>query len=464
MVEHLESSGGTMVENLESSGGTMFENLEHDEIPQARPLHSRDSTKEHYEIPQARPLYSRDSTKEHDEIPQARPLHSRDSTKELDEIPQARPLYSQDSTKEHDEIPQDSQAEDLFGIKVKNMSDEGPYVRGEESYKEKEIPPEISRDGPLTRNTPERCPSPIHSRESTCKPRRIRQRCPRQDVVVIKVEDSDDEEEPYVRGDEACKEDDVPPEISTDPQKDFKDEVKRHMKDKEDGFHPEISTDGRYIRNNSDKCPTSYPDVEIEDDEVTTDSTDESTITPSFHPILNSADLSSDPSTHGGCFPDFPRPVVDPSVSWNDIMTPCFDLNECFSQRAKLHARQKAQKGSESVSCSECGKSFAHKSNLITHERIHNSDRPYPCSICGKRFTQKSHLVTHKRIHTGEKPYSCSTCGKSFTDKSNLVAHQRTHTGLKPYSCPECGKSFGRRAYLLDHQRENKCERVWYFK
>ncbi|XP_072279616.1 uncharacterized protein [Pyxicephalus adspersus] len=373
------------------------------------------------------------------------------------------PLYSQDSTQENQEIPQEDQTGELFDVKVKNSSEKHPNVIGDDEPC-KEIPPEISTDGPNTRNTPERGPSPLYPQESMSKNRKIRHRCPREELVVIKVEDSDDEKEPYVRGEESRKEEEIPPEIGTDTQKDFKDEEKRLMKGKEVEFPQEISTGGRYIRNNSEKCPISYPDVEIEDDDITTDSAEENAIAQNFHPILNSADLSADPSTHSGCFPDFSRPGINPSASWGDVMAPCFDLNECFTQRVKLNARQKVQKGLESVSCSECGKSFAHKSNLITHERIHNSDRPYPCSICGKRFTQKSHLVTHKRIHTGEKPYSCSTCGKSFTDKSNLVAHQRTHTGLKPYSCPECGKSFGRRAYLLDHQRENKCERVWYFK
>ncbi|XP_040177602.1 gastrula zinc finger protein XlCGF48.2-like isoform X2 [Rana temporaria] len=374
------------------------------------------------------------------------------------------PMHAQDSTQEHQETPQDYQAEDLLGIKVKNVSENEPYVMDEEPCKEEdEIPPEIRTDGPSNRNPMERCPSPIYSQEPAHKHRKIGCRYPKDDVVVIKVEDSDDEEEPYVMIDKPCNEKEVPPEISTELQKEFKQE-ETQMEGDEDEFHPGICTDGRYMRNNLEKCAISYPDVEIEDDELASDSTEDSAITPNFHPILNSAELSSDPSTHGGAFPDFSRQANDPSVSWSEVMAPCFDLNECFSQRAKLHARQKALKGPESVSCTECGKSFAHKSNLITHERIHNSDRPYPCSICGKRFTQKSHLVTHKRIHTGEKPYSCSTCGKSFTDKSNLVAHQRTHTGLKPYSCPECGKSFGRRAYLLDHQRENKCERIWYFK
>ncbi|XP_077323405.1 uncharacterized protein LOC143957126 [Lithobates pipiens] len=374
------------------------------------------------------------------------------------------PMHVQDPTQEHQEIAQNYQAEDLLGIKVKNVSENEPYVMDEEPCKEEdEIPPEISTDGPSNRNPIERCSSPLYSQEPVHTHRTIGCHYTKEDVVVIKVEDSDDEE-PYVVTDKPCKEKEVPPEISTDLQTEFKQEETTQMTGKEDEFHPAICTDGRYIRNNLEKCAISYPDVEIEDDELASDSTEDSAVTPSFHPILNSGELSSDPSTHGGGFPDFSRPAIDPSVSWSDVVTPCFDLNECFSQRAKLHARQKALKGPESVSCSECGKSFAHKSNLITHERIHNSDRPYPCSICGKRFTQKSHLVTHKRIHTGEKPYSCSTCGKSFTDKSNLVAHQRTHTGLKPYSCPECGKSFGRRAYLLDHQRENKCERIWYFK
>ncbi|PIO33525.1 hypothetical protein AB205_0081260, partial [Aquarana catesbeiana] len=86
----------------------------------------------------------------------------------------------------------------------------------------------------------------------------------RGDLIIIKVKA---EEDPCVRGDCPCKEEEGP---------------------------PEISTDGQYRRYN------------LEEDPTTSDSSEESPITPERHPVVHSADLSSNPSTHGGDFYDHP--------------------------------------------------------------------------------------------------------------------------------------------------------------
>ncbi|XP_068112103.1 gastrula zinc finger protein XlCGF53.1-like isoform X2 [Hyperolius riggenbachi] len=369
------------------------------------------------------------------------------------------PVYAQHPTQEDQKTPQDFQDEDMNDVKLKieNVSSVQTNARSDEPCNVQKVAPEVSTGS--SNGAQERCPAPVYTQRSSRKDHKTSHHPRGQDLIVIKIEDTDDEETD-VSGDEENREEEIPPEISADPrvtQRSLQADEERHVMTQHEEI-PEISTDGRYVTNNLEKHPVFSPGGEVEDDNIA-DAAEENGIIPNYHGLPHGADLSSDPSTHGGSFPDQPLPVSNPSISWGDIMGQCYEMNDCFPQNAKLHARRKAQKVTESVSCSECGKSFAHKSNLVTHERIHNSNRPYPCSICGKRFTQKSHLVTHKRIHTGEKPFSCLTCGKSFTDKSNLVAHERTHTGLKPYFCPECGKSFGRRAYLLDHQREKKCDK-----
>ncbi|CAI9574081.1 unnamed protein product, partial [Staurois parvus] len=140
-----------------------------------------------------------------------------------------RPLHSQDSTQEHQEIPQKDQSESPIKVEVK----EEPYVMGDDLYKEEEMPPEIkpeeeeedhakikeeevpikiSTDGSSDKNPPERCPHPLYSRDSTQEDQEILQE---DNVIRVKVEVKVETEEPRVRGNEPCEEEEeIPPEIS----------------------------------------------------------------------------------------------------------------------------------------------------------------------------------------------------------------------------------------------------------
>ncbi|PIO14393.1 hypothetical protein AB205_0122490, partial [Aquarana catesbeiana] len=105
--------------------------------------------------------------------------------------------------------------------------------------------------GSSNRNPPERCPRPLYSRDPTQEHQEIPQEdhtFPQDDQsedLIVKVEVKE-EEEPYVWDDDPCKEEEISPEISTDPgdtQRNVKAEEEEHMKIEEDDNPPAVSTD-----------------------------------------------------------------------------------------------------------------------------------------------------------------------------------------------------------------------------
>ncbi|XP_075062320.1 uncharacterized protein LOC142150984 isoform X4 [Mixophyes fleayi] len=318
------------------------------------------------------------------------------------------PLYSQDCTQENPIIPQEYQDDVLTDIKVEiTEGEEETYVGGDQQCKEEEIPTDISTDGSSNRNTPERDLRPLYSQDCTEENPSIPED---QDDVLTDIKVETTEEETYVRGDQQCKEEEIPTDIGTDGCK-----------------HRKIS-EGKFIVST---------DYEIEDDKITQDSPGGNPIALNIHPILHRPEKSSDPSNHEDCSPD----------------------NKSFTVTLSLHKKQNTHRCEKPFPCSDCGKCFTRKSNLVEHQRTHTAEKPFPCAECGKCFTRKIHLVEHQRTHTGEKPFSCSECGKCFTHKSNLVKHQRTHTGEKSFPCSECGKYFACKSSLVEHQKTHTDEK-----
>ncbi|CAI9576232.1 unnamed protein product, partial [Staurois parvus] len=123
-----------------------------------------------------------------------------------------RPLYSWDSTQDRQEIIRSYQSEGLI-VKAE-VKEEETDLRRNDQCKKKKIPPEISPAGSNSRNTPERCPSPILSRDSTLEDQTTSDEHQDDNLITIKVEVKDEEGEETARGDEPCKEEEIPPEIS----------------------------------------------------------------------------------------------------------------------------------------------------------------------------------------------------------------------------------------------------------
>lgn len=252
-------------------------------------------------------------------------------------------------------------------------------------------------------------------------------------------------EDPYVMGDGPCKKEEIPPESSTATQ--HKRKTKRVQ-------------------------PLPSPDDKSDEEDITSDSAEESPIPSNLHPIL-----SSDPSMQGGCFLDdlhrvahhtgrnsgetLPCPEcggcfsqrAGVNVNTGDTLYSCSECGKCFTPKTRLAEHIRTNTGTKPYSCPQCGKGFPSNAHLIIHYRLHTGEKPYSCSECGKRFHQKSNLNHHQVIHSGEKPYSCLECGKRFLRKADLVTHQKTHSGLKPYSCPHCGKCYRSKSTVVKHQR-----------
>ncbi|KAM5142153.1 uncharacterized protein ACMZJ9_016079 [Mantella aurantiaca] len=359
------------------------------------------------------------------------------------------------------------------------------YLEGHKDLYEEDMmenrPPLPSPDG----NPPERCPRPLYSRDSTQKHQEIPQEDQDECLTDYKTQDID-EDVVYVRGKEPCKEEEIPPEISTDPgdpQRDVKaeeeeEEIVNYVKIEEDEVPIVIGTGPCSKVHNTEKRQMFPPEMR---NDFAYDYSEERPIIAQRHPVPYSADVSSDPSTYGRTFPDHLPPVTHRTDHRGGELFPCSIDGHCFNQRSGamphqiphtsekpyscsvcgkcftqvgyLPLHERTHTGVKPYSCSECGKSFSFNSTLNRHKIVHTGEKPFSCSECGRCFSLNSTLIKHQRTHTGEKPFSCSECGKCFTRRDHLMIHQRTHTGVKPYSCSTCGKSFTRKASLLEHQR-----------
>ncbi|KAM5140530.1 uncharacterized protein ACMZJ9_014399 [Mantella aurantiaca] len=414
-----------------------------------------------------RPLYSQDSTQQ-DQVDGSsnrnppercpRPLYSRDSTQQ-DQVdgssnrnPPERcphPLYSRDSTQVHQEIPQEDQV-----------------------------------DGSSNRNPPERCPRPLCSQDSTQEHQEIPQEDQGESVITIKAEVYNDEEDPYVMGDDQCKEEEIPPEISTDGSKNrippercprplySRDSTQDHQEIPQEDQFGDVEEEvymTAYQQCKEEECPIEINAAEIHEDgrgtltghlafwdgeydNLTEVSPREDQATPPvlLYPGLNRFPT---PSNLQGSSSD-KLLNNNNNVDFHGADWPSSPAN------AEELAYHKALRGNKLHLCPFCGKQFTTHANVVRHVRTHTGDRPYSCSLCGKSFTQKSILLNHQKVHTGDRPFPCPDCGKCFAKSSDVIRHRRVHTGERPYLCLECGKSFTQKFRLRNHQRFHNEEKL----
>ncbi|XP_056410195.1 zinc finger protein 189-like [Hyla sarda] len=355
-----------------------------------------------------------------------------------------------------------------------------------EDHRPRTSPP----DGSRKRNPPERCPAPLDSQDCAGGDENVLQDDQTEDLLDIKVEVIDEEEEEmytmaeqqYGSSQRCPSPQDSPGEdlsISEDPQGEDLIDIKVEVVDDDEmyGLDDNHCTEeenplGQSSHSTEEQNLLSR-DPEIEDN-VTQNFSDEDSLMLNIH---HSSSLFSDifypekPSENSHIFTQntdhrvfkiFPCSECGRRFAKKANLfrhkrshTRPFFCGECgksFTFKFRLVEHQRFHTGEKPFSCPECGKCFMHRENLFKHQKIHNGERPFSCAECGKSFSQKSYLVEHLKFHMGEKPYSCSECGKPFSKKSILVKHLRMHAEEKPLLCLECGKCFNKKSLLVKHQ------------
>ncbi|XP_040294027.1 zinc finger protein 852-like isoform X2 [Bufo bufo] len=376
-------------------------------------------------------------------------------------------------------FPQDHQGEDLLDIEVKEeIEDDWQY-------------------GSSNRSAPEIYPCPLYVQNCPEGNRSIPQNYQVEDLTRGGVK-AEEEEGASVKGDQQCKEEEIPVDIRADnPSRnsegtcllsDYQVEDKdimhhssvenlitlnvylgHHNKDLSSNppNHEEPSDQsvivtpraaGNPSRNSEGACLLS--NYQVEDKDIMHHSSVQNLITLNVYLEHHNTDMLSNPSNCEE--PSDQSQIVTPAGHRADKMFQCGECGKLFTKKSNLSVHRRIHTGEKPYSCSECGKCFTRKFSLDQHVQIHTGQKPFSCLECGQSFDQKSLLSRHKLIHTGEEPVelTCSECGKYFIKKSGLVEHQKIHTGEKPFSCSECGKAFIQKSGLIEHKKIHTGERL----
>ncbi|XP_063818782.1 uncharacterized protein LOC135056932 [Pseudophryne corroboree] len=401
-----------------------------------------------------------------------------------------RPLYSQDCTEVNHSIPQQDKVEDMADIKAEDIEgEEETYVtdikaedaEGEEETYVTDIKAEDT-EGEEETYVPVMRAKDKEGEETYVTDMKINNIDREEEMYVtdIKAEVIEGEEDTYVRGDQQCKEEEIPTDISTAVGHLSRNISEGHLHFSSDGEIKDNLTQDAHGENSiTPSGPTTHGECSPDNSDIGTsiatlrvdmsrvDTLPSSIDTKSFtqitkrisHPPAKAGDRQFSCSECGKCFKRKVTLFTHQRNHTGEKPFSCSECGRCFTCKGHLIRHQRSHTGEKPFSCSQCGKCFVNNSGLVTHQRIHTGEKPFPCSECGKCFRQKSNLVTHERSHTGEKPFPCSECGKCFCDKSDLNKHQRHHTGEKPFPCSECGKCFTQKSILVTHQKSHTGEK-----